>query len=185
MTTSALLTHPPADDAGECAPYFQRYIRQVPPGDLLATLEAQLAETVALVDQVGEARAGHRYAEGKWSVREKLGHVVDTERVFAYRALCAARGETAALPSFDENAWVADAAFEGRTLGSLLGEFTAVRRATLALLHHLDDAALGRRATVGSNPLTARAAGWIIAGHERHHQALLRERYLPTLPADG
>jgi hypothetical protein len=175
---SPLLTEPPTEASGEFLAYYAKYVSLVPAGDLLETLEAQLADTVALVDQVGEARAGHRYAEGKWSVRELLGHVIDTERVFAYRALCAARGETAPLPAFDENAWVAGTAWDGRTLGSLLGELTAVRRATLALFHHLDDAALARRVTASGAPLSARAAGWIIAGHERHHQSLLRDRYL-------
>jgi hypothetical protein len=182
-TVSPLLAEPPTESSGEFLPYYAKYVALVPAGDLLATLEAQLADTVAVVDQVGEARAGQRYAPGKWTVRELLAHVIDTERVFAYRAMCAARGETAALPSFDENAWAAHAGAEGRTLGSLMGELTAVRRATLALLHHLDDAALARRVTASGAPLSARAAAWIIAGHERHHQALLRERYLPALDA--
>jgi hypothetical protein len=175
-----LLVEPPAADAGEFDPYYARYVALVPTGDVLATLEAQLADTVAVLDRFGEARAGHRYAPGKWSVREVVGHVVDTERVFVYRAMCAARGESAALPGFDENAWVAGAAFERRTLNSLLGELTAVRRATLALFRGLDDAALVRRAVANGAPVTARALAWITAGHERHHRALLAERYLPT-----
>jgi uncharacterized damage-inducible protein DinB len=177
VTASPLLTEPPSEASGEFLPYYARYVALVPAGDLLATLEAQLADTVALVDQVGEARAGHRYAPGKWSVREKLGHVIDTERVFAYRALCAARGEAAALPGFDENAWVAGSDFDQRTLGSILGEFMAVRRATLALFRHLDDRALARRVTANGAPVTARALAWIIAGHELHHRRLLDERY--------
>ena len=176
-----LLAEPPVEGSGEFLPYYARYVALVPEGNVLDALEAQLADTVALVDRVGEARAGHRYAPGKWSVRELLGHVVDTERVFAYRALCAARGETAQLPGFDENAWVAGADFDARTLGSLMGELTAVRRATLALFRNMDEAALARRVVANGAPLSARAVAWIVAGHERHHQALLRDRYLASL----
>jgi hypothetical protein len=179
VAVPASLAEPPAPDAGEFLPYYAAYVALVPGGDVLATLESQLAETVAVLDAIGEDRAGHRYAPGKWSVRELVGHVIDTERVFAYRAMCAARGETAGLPGFDENLWVAGADFEGRTLNSLLGELTAVRRATLALFRNLGEEALGRRAVANGGPVTARALAWIIAGHERHHAALLRDRYLP------
>ena len=178
LAVPALLAEPPTADGGEFLPYYAAYVALVPPGDVLATLAAQLDETVAVVDAVGEERAGYRYAPGKWSVREVLGHVIDTERVFAYRALCAARGESAALPPFDENAWVAGSDFDARPVGSLLGELTAVRRATLALFRNLGDAALARTVVANGAPLTARGAAWIIAGHERHHQQLLRERYL-------
>lgn len=177
MTDAALLTAPPPDDGSEYLPYYARYIAVVPRGDVLATLEAQLADTVAVVEAIGEARAGHRYAPGKWSVRELLGHAADTERIFTYRALAAARGERAALPAFDENAYVEAASFDARSLGSLLGEWTAVRRATLALFRNLDAEALARRVVANGAPMSARAAAWIIAGHELHHRAILRDRY--------
>jgi uncharacterized damage-inducible protein DinB len=172
------LAEPPAADGGEYLPYYATYVAKVEPGDVLARLETQLADTVAVLDQIGEERAGYRYAPGKWSVREVVGHMVDTERVFAYRAMCAARGETAALPGFDENAWVAGADFDGRTLNSLMGELTAVRRATVALFRNLDEDALARRGVANGAPVTARALAWIIAGHELHHRAILAERYL-------
>ena len=178
VAPSALLAEPPAADSGEFLPYYAAYVTLVPAGDVLATLESQLADTVALLDEVGEDRAGHRYAPGKWSVRELVGHVIDTERVFGYRALCAARGDAAALPGFDENAWVAGADFDLRTLNSLMGELTAVRRATLALFRNLDDEALTRRVVANGSPVTARALAWITAGHELHHRQVLRERYL-------
>ena len=177
VAPSPLLADPPAADAGEHSPYYAKYVQLVTPGDVLASLESQLADTVAVLDGFGEERAGYRYAPGKWSVRELIGHVVDAERVFAYRAMCAARGETAALPSFDEDAWVAGADFEARTLASLMGELTAVRRATLALFRHLDDRALARHVVASGVPVTARALAWIIAGHELHHRRLLEERY--------
>lgn len=177
VAPSPLLVTPPSADDGEYLPYYAKYVALVPTGDLLATLESQLADTVAVLDGIGEARAGHRYAPGKWSVRELVGHVIDTERVFTYRALAAARGEGAALPGFDENAYVAAADFDARTLGSLLGEWTAVRRATLALFRNLDDGALARRVVANGAPMSARAAAWIVAGHELHHRRLLVERY--------
>jgi hypothetical protein len=176
LATSSLLASPPA--AGEYLPYYQKYIDLVPAGDVLDTIEAQLSETVALLDRFGEGRAGHRYAPGKWSVKEVVGHVADTERIFAYRALCAARGETGALPGFDENAYVAAAGFDARTLNSILGELTAARRGTLSLFRNLSEEQLARRVNANGHPISPRAIAWIIAGHERHHARLLRERYL-------
>lgn len=175
---SPLLAAPPAADGGEFLPYYGKYIALVPAGDVLATLEQQLADTVAVVDALGDARAAHRYAPGKWSVRQVLGHTLDTERIFTFRALAAARGETAALPPFDENAYVEAADFDARSLGSLLGEWTAVRRETLALFRNLGAAALARRVVANGAPMSARAVAWIVAGHELHHREILRTRYL-------
>ena len=173
--SAPLAVRPTAD---EYAPYYARYVSAVPEGDVLETLEHQIEETVALLAAVGESRAGHRYAEGKWSVRELVGHMADAERIFAYRALCIARGETASLPGFDEDAYVAGADFDARTLNSLLGELTTVRRSTLSLFRNLGDAALARRGTANGQSVTVRGIAWIVAGHERHHQQILRERYL-------
>ena len=175
LLTPELLATRPAPD--EYAPFYARYVAAVPDGDVLETLDRQLEEMVTLLEGFGEARAGHRYAEGKWSVKQVLGHVIDTERIFAYRALCAARGEAAALPGFDENAYVAQADFDARTLGSLLGELTAVRRATLSLFRNLGEDALLRRVTANGVPVSVRALAWMLAGHERHHLVLFRERY--------
>ncbi|MGZ8412027.1 MAG: DinB family protein [Gemmatirosa sp.] len=174
-SASALSLRP---DADEFAPYYARYIAQVPDGDVLDTLERQLEEMVALMDRFGETGSMHRYAEGKWSVKEVLGHIADAERIFAYRALCAARGESGGLPGFDENAYVANANFDARTLNSLLGELTATRRATLALFRSLDAETLARRVVANGVPVSVRALAWIVAGHERHHQVILRERYV-------
>jgi uncharacterized damage-inducible protein DinB len=174
LSPGAFSVRPEAD---EFNPYYGRYIDQVPDGDVLDTLERQLEETVLLLDRFGEARGGYRYGEGKWSVKEVCGHLADVERIFVYRALCVARGETGALPGFDENAYVANADFDARTLNSLLGELTAVRRATLSFFRNLDDAAALRRVTANGAPHSARALAWNIAGHERHHVAILKERY--------
>lgn len=175
LSPAALASRP---DADEFAPYYARYIDQVPDGDVLETIERQLADTVALMDRFGEAGSLHRYAEGKWSVKEVLGHLADAERVFCYRAMAAARAEAGSLPAFDENAYVANAAFDARSLASLLGEMTAVRRATLALFRSMTPPELGRRVVANNVPVSARALAWIVAGHERHHQNVLRERYL-------
>lgn len=175
-TSSALLSSPPAAD--EHLPYYGKYIATVPAGDVLATLEAQVGETISLLGGLDEEKAAYRYAPGKWSVKQVIGHVADTERVFSYRALCAARGETAPLPSFEQDDYVANGNFDGRTLDSLVDELTAVRRATLALFRSMDDTALARRVVASGAPVTPRALAWIIAGHERHHRRLLREHYL-------
>jgi len=177
-TLPSLAVRPSAD---EYLPYYHKYIERVPEGDLLATLESQIDDTVALLDRFGESGGGLRYAPGKWSVKEVVGHLTDAERIFIYRALCAARGEGASLPGFDENAYVARAEFDTRTLNSLMGEFKAVRRSTLSLFRNLRDEELARRVTANNAPISARALGWIIAGHEIHHAGLLEERYLPAL----
>lgn len=179
VTTPPALMHRPAPD--EFAPYYGKYVARVPEGDLLATLEGQLESTIALLDRFGESGAGTRYAPEKWSVKEVVGHVADAERIFAYRALAAAREEGASLPGFDENAYVVAGRFDGRTLNSLMSELTAVRRATLSLFRNLDDAQLARRVVANGVPVSARALGWIIAGHELHHALLLQERYVPVL----
>jgi hypothetical protein len=174
MTT--LLATPP--DSTEFAPYYARYVALVPDGDVLDTLERQIDETLTLLGEFGEARGGHRYAPGKWTVKEMAGHLADTERVFVYRAMCIARGETASLPGFDENAYAANAGFDARSLASILGELTTVRRATLTFFRNLDDVALARRGTANAATVTPRALAFITAGHERHHLNILRERYV-------
>lgn len=173
MTAAAI----PRPVAAEYAPYYGRYIDKVPDGDLLRTLEDQGRETQAVLARLSEAKALHRYAPGKWSVKEVIGHVTDTERVYSYRALRFARGDATALPGFDENAWVPAGSFDARSLADLAAELDAVRRATLTLFRGLDAAALARRGTASDNAVSVRAIAWIIAGHERHHVALLHERY--------
>jgi hypothetical protein len=134
----------------------------------------------ALAGVRGEAER-FRYAEGKWSIREVVGHVIDAERVFGYRALCIARGETASLPSFDENEYVANASFDHCTLEELLEEFVQVREGHLAFFRHLSKEAWTRSGVANASPVSVRALAFILAGHPRHHLAVLRERYLPRL----
>ena len=129
--------------AGEYAPYHGGYVGEVPEGDVLALLERQGKETIALLQGVGEAKSGHRYAPGKWSIREVVGHIIDAERVFTYRALTFARGDPNALPGFDENGWATVSNADARTLASLIDELSAVRAATLALFRSFGDCGAG------------------------------------------
>jgi hypothetical protein len=173
--TSAVIPRP---EPSEYLPYYETYISKVPKGNLLKVLEDQRGETQDLLAGLSEAKALHRYAPGKWSIKEVIGHLADTERVFCYRALRFARADDTALAGFDEKAWVPAGMFDSRSLESLAAELDAVRRATLALFRGLDTTALARRGTANNNAVTVRALAWIIAGHERHHVALLHERYL-------
>jgi len=168
----------PRPAPSEYVPYYETYISKVPQGDLLNVLEDQGRETQQLLAGLSDAKALHRYAPGKWSIKEVIGHLADTERVFCYRALRFARADDTPLPGFDEKAWTPAGRFDTRSLKDLAGELDAVRRATIALLSGMDAEALARRGTANNNPITVRALAWIIAGHERHHVAILRERYL-------
>ena len=170
-------------DAVEYNPRFHAEISMVPDaGDFAELIRQNAADTARFaLEEFGEAGASVRYAPEKWTVREVLGHVNDVERVLSYRALRFARGDTTALPGFDENAYVPAAAFEGRTLKSVVDEFLAIRWSTAALVESLTDEAAARGGTLASGTMTVRALLYLIAGHELHHRALLRERYLPCL----
>lgn len=169
------ITRPGAD---EYAPYYGTYVSKVAGACGLAALEQQRASTAAFFADLAESRAGYRYAPGKWTLREVLGHLADTERVFSYRALCFARNDQTALPSFDENLYVPEGRFERRTLADVAREFTAVRDASLALVRSFDDETMLRRGTASGKVMSARAAVWVMAGHELHHLGVIRERYL-------
>lgn len=168
-------TRPAAD---EHSPYYANYIAQVPDGDLLATLERQMTESLGTWRGVSPAKAEFRYAEGKWSLKEVLLHIIDAERVFSYRALRAARNDETALPGFDENLYAKASRANERQVADLANEFEHLRRANLALFASFDDDMAARRVTASGNIISARALMWIIAGHERHHGRVLKERYL-------
>ena len=162
--------------------YFERYVSKVSAeGDVLDLLRAQVRETSSLVAALNEEQADFRYAEGKWSVKETVGHLADTERVMCYRALSIARGDTQNLPSFDENLYVARASFGARPVGDLLDEFRAVRDATLRLFGSFNEDEVARRGVANGKEISVAALVYIVAGHEVHHQTVLRERYLPHL----
>lgn len=164
--------------AGEHIEYYGKYIQLVPDGDVISLLREQLMDTVALLRGVSAERADYAYAPGKWTIKEVVGHMADTERIMAYRALRFARNDTTDLAGFDENTYVANGNFGRRSLGELLEEFQVVRASTIHFAKHLDADTLMRRGNANGHPVTVRALIYIIAGHERHHAALLRERYL-------
>jgi hypothetical protein len=173
--TDAALWQP---DATEYLSYYGKYIQLVPEGHVLDTLERQIGDTIALLRTVDAERAGYRYAPGKWSVREVIGHLTDTERVFAYRALRFARNDQTPLPGFDENTFVANSNYDRRPLADVAEEMETVRTATVCLFRSLPSEALTRRGTANNAEMSVRAVAWILAGHELHHVGLLKERYL-------
>ncbi len=164
-------------EPGEYAGYFAKYVERVPEGDIVAVLRAQLPETLAYYGAIPEEKTLHRYAPGKWSIKENLVHISDSERVMAYRALRFARNDRTALPGFEQDDFVAAADADARSWGSILGEFDAVRRATLALFEGLGKEAWTRSGTANGNALSVRALAYVIAGHVIHHQAVVEEKY--------
>ena len=173
---TAIPTNRPA--TGDYAPYYDKYVAEVPEGDIVDILRAQRDETARLIAGIDERKASHRYAPGKWTVAELLGHVIDTERVFTYRAVAFARGDRTPLPSMDQEVWAAGSNATARTLKSLLEEYQAVRAATIALFGSLGEREFARDGVASDNRVTVRGLAWITAGHERHHMKILRERYL-------
>jgi hypothetical protein len=173
--TSPTIARPQAD---EHAPYYGKYIARVPDGNLIALLREQLIDTISLLSNVSADKADFSYGPGKWTVKEVIGHLIDVERVMAYRALRFARNDKTELPGFDENSWAENAESGKRTLNDLLEEFQVVRASTIDLARHLSAEALARYGSANGNKVSVRALFYIIAGHERHHAALLRERYL-------
>lgn len=169
------MQRPRADEYG---PYYRAYVERVPDGDVLETLARQGEETSRLLAAVPREREGFRYREGKWSVRELVGHLVDCERIFCVRALAFARGDRTELPGFDENEYVAQADFDRRPLASLAEELRSVRGATLAFFRSVTPQTEARRGVANGVSFTVRSVPYVLAGHELHHVGVLRERYL-------
>ncbi len=164
-------------ETDEIPAHFVGYIGKVTESDPVAVLASQIDVTAALLRGLSDADALKRYAPGKWSVKEIVGHLADTERIMAYRALRIARGDETPLPGFDENAYVPPAKFDGRSLDALIADFRTVRAATLALFKSFDADAWLRRGTASGKPVSVRAIGYMIPGHERHHVEILKTRY--------
>ncbi|HUL69538.1 MAG TPA: DinB family protein [Gemmatimonadales bacterium] len=168
----------PRPAADEYSPYYDTYISKVPTdSDPALELTAQLESVPALLAGVTESRAGYRYAPEKWSIKEVIGHLSDSERVFGYRMLRIARADTTPLPGFDENEFMKKAGFDSRTLKDLLAEFIAVRASTLALVRSMDPEAWERRGTANGKTISTRALLYITPGHVTHHMGTLRTRY--------
>jgi uncharacterized damage-inducible protein DinB len=169
------MTERPAET--EHAHFYAGYVALVPETDILAVLEGQADVIRRLLAPVPAEKESYRYAEGKWSLRQVLGHLVDGERVFGYRAFSFSRGEQAALPSFDENEYVGAGRADSIPLAQLVDELSLVRQGNLAFLRRLDAREWARVGTASGKPVSVRALAWIMAGHPRHHLNVLRERY--------
>ena len=169
------MTRPASTDYGS---WYAGYVSLVPEDDILSAIEQQSSETQKVLASLDDARGAHRYAEGKWSVKEVIGHVTDAERVFGYRAMCISRGEQRSLPGFDENEYMKHANFDDWRIGDLAESYALTRRSNIVMFRNMPPDAWTRRGIASDNPVTVNALAYIIVGHERHHLKVLRERYL-------
>jgi len=163
---------------GEYTPYYDRYISLVPANDILAALEDQRREMLLLLCGLTEADGDLRYAPDKWSIKELLGHVNDTERIMSYRALRISRADATPIEGYEQDDYVRNGPFAGRPLADLIEDYIAVRRATVSLFRNLDEPAWSRRGVANKNEVTVRSLAYIIAGHELHHRRIIEEKYL-------
>ena len=164
-------------DATEYAPFFHGYVTAVPEGDVVELLRSGGHELLETIRRIPEDRGGHRYGPDKWTIREVIGHLIDAERIFTYRALRFARGDQTMLPGFDENEFVKTAGSDQRTLSDLARELAAVRESTVLLFESLPDDAWIRKGNANGRDMSVRALAYVAAGHPRHHLRILRERY--------
>ena len=168
--------YPQAKEYGQ---HYHTYVITVNPEEnIVEALESQFQDSLGLLSSLDEEKQLYRYAPGKWSIREMVGHMIDTEKVMAYRAMRIARGDTTHLPGFEQDDYIATGEFDKRSMQDLLGEWSAVRQASVAFVKSLSIEAAARMGTASNTPVSARAIIYIIAGHERHHMRILRERYL-------
>ena len=172
---SELLTRP---DVSEFAPYYGAYINCVEGNDVLAVLRRQLVDSLALFAGISEEKANSAYAPGKWTIKELLGHIIDAERVFAYRALRFSRGDATPIEGFDQDPYVTNSRLDGIRFDVLVDEFEHVRLSTVLMLERLDEVGWLCRGMASGVEVSVRAIAFIIAGHENHHVRILKERYL-------
>jgi hypothetical protein len=157
--------------------YYERYISLVPDEDVLIALDQQLAETMILLRSLSDQHGSFRYEPHKWSVKEVLGHMIDTERIMAYRALRVARNDRTPIEGFEQDDYVKNGGFDNRSVSNLAREFEQVRRTTISLFRNLEPAAWERRGIANNVEISVRALAYIIAGHELHHKNGLKEKY--------
>jgi len=162
----------------EYAEYYGRYVGKIEGTDAVTVLEDQLRSTLPLLLQIDESAGDFKYEPGKWSIKELIGHIIDAERVFAYRALVFARNDQTSLPGFDQDRWAQHANYASLPLAEIIAEFEAVRRSTMFLFRHLDAAAWTRTGMANGKTMTTRSAAFVIAGHLQHHLEVLKSRYL-------
>ena len=162
----------------EYAPYFHTYIGKVPQNNLIEALNDSHQKLLAFLRGLPKEKHNYSYAEGKWSITELVGHLIDCERVFAYRALTFARNDKALLPGFDEDAYAVESNAGKRSMESLLEEYLCLRKCNILFFESLTDEMLMRKGTANGKEITVRAIGFIISGHELHHMEVIKERYL-------
>ncbi|WP_299819073.1 DinB family protein [uncultured Pontibacter sp.] len=172
---ATIITYPAADEYSD---NVGNYIKEAKADDLIEGLTASYSYIAGLMQGLAEEQLLHRYAPGKWSIKELLVHMLDAERIFSYRALRFARQDRTALPGFDENAYVSPSKADTRDINSILAEYTAVRTATIELFKSFDEEALNQKGIGSGSEISVRAIGYTILGHEIHHLRILRERYL-------
>lgn len=166
---------PPKNAYGD---YYKNYISLVEEDDLRSALKSSVERSKHFWSSLTEEQGGFRYAEGKWSIKELLQHIIDTERIFSYRALAFARGETTELPGYNENEYADNCRADARKLSDMVDELLNLRKSTIHLFTSLSEETLDLIGTASNSPLSARAAGFIIVGHEMHHLKVVKERYL-------
>lgn len=171
----------PADD--EYLAYYGRYISLVPEGDIRAILAKQNESTITLLRGLSESQGGYRYAPGKWTIKELVAHLTDSERIFAVRALRFARADETPLPGFEENDYVKNGSFDVFPLADIVAGFENVRRSTVSLFKLMSTEASKRRGKANNAEISVRALAYVIAGHELHHMNILRTRYLEGIQA--
>ena len=160
----------------EYASFHITYIKLVPDGDIIELLEQLKDSTYSLFNNLDDEKANYAYADGKWTIKQILGHLIDQERIFGYRLLCFSR-ESIELPGYDQEIYVNNSTFNSRTVQSLASEFRVTRESNLYLFRSLTDEQLNRRGTASGNTISVRAILYIIAGHELHHLGIMKERY--------
>jgi DinB superfamily len=165
-------------DQTEYNPYYHKYISLVPGENIVTTLSSQIEDTLALLGSVSESQGELRYAPGKWSIKEVIGHLIDAERIFVYRALRMARNDRTPLPGFDENEYVINGNFGDSRLAELADEYQAVRKSSVYLFKHLSEETWTRLGVANDDEISVRAIAYAVAGHELHHLGIIRARYL-------
>jgi hypothetical protein len=165
-------------EKSEYAPYFSRYIQLVPEGEIKEILEQQIKDTNMVCKDMSDIQGLFKYSSNKWSIKEVLGHLTDTERILGYTLLCIARGEAVSLPRYNKDLYIQNALFQRQSIGKLMEGLVISRRSTLFLLKSIDSKDWVRRGMANGSEVTVRALAFILAGHELHHRKILKELYI-------
>ncbi len=160
--------------------FYHTYIKLIPDGDVYEFLEKQKRLFIGLIDSIPEDKLLYRYEEGKWTIKQVVGHIIDTERIMAYRALAFSRGERQAIPGFNENDYVEKGAFNQKEITNLIDEYLKIREANLSMIKNFDEQMMVRKGNANDFWFSVRSLIFIIAGHAEHHMNVIKSRYLKT-----